>query len=193
MSSLNCNRVAWLHINDAMLADALAATLKRNFGQVVRNFQEQGRGEADGESPLLELFVCEIPAESPAEWDLFEATEESLDAALEMHVAGPFFAMQEAAQLLGGKVEGSRRTMVLVAPAPVPTGPPPTRDASCASVASEMLTKLWALRLAEEGVDVYEVRPAAGAQISHQAIADAVAALAEGTLSYGSGNVLTVQ
>jgi NAD(P)-dependent dehydrogenase (short-subunit alcohol dehydrogenase family) len=148
--------------------------------------------------------------------DLLEATEESWDRVLAVNLKGPYFLTQRVAR------EMLRRSD-LVNPAVVNVGSLSAYSAStnrgdyCVSKAGlAMLTQLWALRLADHGVRVFEVRPGvidtdmtAGARERYsRLIADgltpirrwgtpadvgrAVAALVTGALPFCTGDVLNI-
>ena len=113
----------------------------------------------------LDLLVNNAGVAPEVRADILEATEESFDRLININTKGPYFLTQLAARWM---IEQSR------------TGVPPTlfrpkiitissvsaytasmnRGDYCVSKAAlSMLTPLYAMRLAEHGIGVYEIRP----------------------------------
>ena len=149
--------------------------------------------------------------------DILDMTEESFDRVMGINLRGPFFLTQLVAQKM------------LAAPSPVPFRCIVNISSISADVASisrgdyclskagvSMGTKLWAVRLAEAGIAVYEIRPgiiatdmtstvtakydkliADGLTLQRrwgqpEDIGKAVAAIASGVLAYSTGQVIGV-
>ena len=153
--------------------------------------------------------------------DLLETSEESFDHLMDVNLKGPFFLSQLVAKwMIEQKNSG---TLQDYAPAIVNVGSisayaaSPERGEYCMSKAGlAMMTKLFAVRLAREGINVYEVRPGVIAtdmtakvkEKYDQQIADgltpisrwgtpedvgrAVAAIAIGSLPFSTGEVINV-
>jgi NAD(P)-dependent dehydrogenase (short-subunit alcohol dehydrogenase family) len=107
----------------------------------------------------IDVLVNNAGITSVGRRDILEATEESWDRVLAVNLKGPFFLTRRVAQ------EMLRRTD-LVNPAVVNVGSLSAYSVStnrgdyCVSKAGlAMLTQLWALRLADHGIRVFEVRP----------------------------------
>lgn len=92
--------------------------------------------------------------------DILEMSEESFDFVVGINLKGTLFLTQEVANMMiEGKVEGVNPVIVNIASLSSYTSSP-NRGEYCISKAGvSMLTKLFADRLAEEGINVYEVRP----------------------------------
>jgi NAD(P)-dependent dehydrogenase (short-subunit alcohol dehydrogenase family) len=149
--------------------------------------------------------------------DILEATQESWNRVLDVNLKGPFFLTQRVAR------EMLRRLPDLVRPAIVNItslsaySVSTNRGDYCVSKSGlSMVTKLFALRLAEHGIRVFEVRPgvidtdmtAAARERYTQLIAEglapirrwgtaadvgqAVAALASGAIPFSTGDVLHI-
>lgn len=151
--------------------------------------------------------------------DITEATEESYERVMKVNLQGPYFLTQAAANWMirqrradaafGGCIVNISSISAEVAS--------PSRGEYCLSKAGiSMATKLWAARLAEFGIPVYEVRPGIidtdmtaavrekydrliGQGLLLQArwglpedVGRAVAALVRGDLAYSTGQVLSV-
>ncbi len=145
--------------------------------------------------------------------DLLEATEESFDEVLTTNLKGPYFLTQAAARTLRDQASGR---IVFITSISAYTSSP-NRGEYCVSKAGlSMTVALFADRLAEYGVGVYEIRPGViqtdmiaavkgkyeklaeegllpqGRLGLPEDIAKAVRAIAEGRLDYSTGQVLDV-
>ncbi|NSW51412.1 MAG: 3-ketoacyl-ACP reductase [Anaerolineae bacterium] len=151
--------------------------------------------------------------------DLLEATEESFERVMRINLQGPYFLTQLAARWMveqhhadahySGCIVNISSISAEVASI--------NRGEYCISKAGvSMATKLWAVRLAQYGIGVYEVRPGiiatemtAGVKDKYDRLIDeglllesrwgtaddigkAVAALATGQIPYATGQVLTL-
>jgi NAD(P)-dependent dehydrogenase (short-subunit alcohol dehydrogenase family) len=167
----------------------------------------------------LDVLVNNAGITSPGRKDILEATEEDLDAVLAVNLKGPFLLTQRAANHMIEHHEadpGFRGRIVNITSisAAVAT---PNRSEYCISKAGlSMTTMLWATRLAEYGIDVFEVRPGviqtdmtAPVADKYEAlieggltlerrfgmpedVAAVVAALAAGDIPYSTGQIITV-
>ena len=167
----------------------------------------------------LHLLVNNAGITSPGRKDMIEATEDDLDVVWAVNLKGPFFLTQAIARHM---IEESaadtdfrgRIVNVTSVSADVATT---NRAEYCISKAGlSMTTMLWATRLADYGIDVFEVRPGlirtdmtapvaeryesmieAGLTLERRMgtpedIATVVSVLAAGSLPYSTGQVLTV-
>ncbi len=151
--------------------------------------------------------------------DLLEAGEESFDRVLRVNLKGPYFLTQSVARWMveqRGAVADYAGCIVNVTSISA-TVASPSRGEYCVSKAGlAMASRLWAVRLAELGIAVYEVRPGivdtdmtAGVRERYDAliraglvperrwgtpedVGRAVAALATGEMPYATGAVLVV-
>ena len=92
--------------------------------------------------------------------DILDVTRESYDRCLDINTRGTFFLCQAfARRLLRRKLTGEHHSIVTVSSSNV-TGLSITRAEYCISKAGvSMATKLFASRLANEGIGVYEIQP----------------------------------
>jgi len=94
--------------------------------------------------------------------DILEATEESYDRVMGINLKGPFFLTQLLARYMielvqAGKVESPKIVNISSISAYTSST---SRGEYCISKAGvSMMTKLFADRLAEHGINVYEIRP----------------------------------
>src|SRR3954465_7744647 len=151
--------------------------------------------------------------------DILDATEESFDRVVGINLKGPYFLTQLVARwMIDQRQRDDQFAGVIVNISSVSATEASTnRGDYCISKAGIiMATQLWAHRLAEFGISVYEVRPgiihtdmsAAVVEKYDRLIANgltvenrwgepddvgrAVAMLARGDLSYATGNVLNI-
>lgn len=152
--------------------------------------------------------------------DLLTATEESFDFVVGVNVKGTMFMSQRVANemLKQEKAENGVRAVIVNISSFSATVSSPNRPEYCVSKAGvSMLTKLFADRLAKDGIYVYEVQPGViqtdmtatvqekynrlifeGTEFPIQRwgqpedVANAVAAFTEGNLTYTTGQVIHV-
>jgi 3-oxoacyl-[acyl-carrier protein] reductase len=96
--------------------------------------------------------------------DLLEATEESFDRLMAINVKGPYFLTQLTAQWMIEAVRsaecGARNPKIITISSISAYAASTNRGDYCLSKAAlSMLTPLFAARLAEFGINVYEIRP----------------------------------
>lgn len=110
----------------------------------------------------LDVLVNNAGITSPGRRDVLEATEEAWDQVFATNLKGPFFLAQEAArrmvqQIAAGEIAcGCIVNVSSISAFAVSTNRP---DYCIAKAAMQMMTWLFATRLAEEGIRVYEVCP----------------------------------
>ena len=151
--------------------------------------------------------------------DILEATEESYDRVMGINLKGPYFLTQAAANwMIRQRSDRPDTPMCIVNISSISAYAASTaRGEYCLSKAGvSMATKLWAARLAEFGINVYEIRPGiiatdmtAGVKDKYdrliaegltpirrwgrpEDIARAVAAVARGELAFSTGEVINV-
>jgi NAD(P)-dependent dehydrogenase (short-subunit alcohol dehydrogenase family) len=151
--------------------------------------------------------------------DILVATEESYDRVMGINLKGPYFLTQLAAQWMveQKKADAAFRGVVVNVTSVNATEASINRgEYSISKAGLAMATQLWAHRLAEFGIPVYEVRPgivrtdmnaqvrekydrllAGGAVVENrwgepEDVGRAVAMLARGELTYATGNVLKI-
>lgn len=167
----------------------------------------------------LDLLVNNAGISVKERKDILSATEESYDRVMDVNLKGPFFLTQVVAEwMIQQMVEDPGKTPKIINIASL------TSYASAISMAEyclsktgvSMMTKLYADRLAEHGINVYEIRPGivktdmtSGVREKYDSfidngglplkrwgypkdIAKAVVGLASGYLAYSTGEVLNV-
>jgi 3-oxoacyl-[acyl-carrier protein] reductase len=200
----------------AVQADiSLAADRARLVEQALKHFSR------------IDLLVNNAGVAPDSRADILEATEESFDRVLAINLKGPYFLTQLVAnemiktrQLETGnrKLETSSHPPAIVTISSVSAYAASTHrgDYCIAKAGLGMLTKLFAARLAEFGINVYEIRPGIIAtdmtgpvQAKYDAllaagltpinrwgtpddVARAVSAIAQNLLPFSTGEVLNV-
>ena len=94
--------------------------------------------------------------------DILEATEESFEQVLRTNLQGPYFLTQAIARRLAARrqADSEFRSAIVNISSISATVPSVSRGEYCISKAGvSMATQLWAVRLAEYGIPVYEIRP----------------------------------
>jgi NAD(P)-dependent dehydrogenase (short-subunit alcohol dehydrogenase family) len=167
----------------------------------------------------IDLWVNNAGVAPKVRKDLLESTQESWDHVLDTNLRGPFFLTQKVAQAMIQQRQSNTVTnpqihfitSVSSAWASV------NRPEYCVSKAGlSMVAQLFAVRLAQSGINVYEIRPGlietdmtAGVHTSYQErignglipihrwgtptdVGRAVAALASGALPYSTGEIIYV-
>lgn len=170
----------------------------------------------------IDLLVNNAGVAPSMRADLLEAGEESFDRLININLKGPYFltqlvARQMIAQVERGETGAFGRPRIVTVTSVSAYAASPNRGDYCVSKAGlAMMTKLFAARLAEHGINVYEIRPGVirtdmtGAVrekydrlIEEGAwpirrwgetsdVARAVAAIARGDLPYSTGEVINV-
>ncbi|MDQ3012116.1 MAG: 3-ketoacyl-ACP reductase [Acidobacteriota bacterium] len=170
----------------------------------------------------IDLLVNNAGVAPNVRADLLEAGEESFDRMININLKGPYFLTQAVAhqmihQVQSGKVNpfGPPRIVTITSISAF-TASVNRGDYCVAKAGLAMMTKLFAARLAEFGINVYEVRPGVIATDMTEGVKEkydklieqgawpirrwgypedvgrAVAAIARGDLPYSTGEVINV-
>jgi NAD(P)-dependent dehydrogenase (short-subunit alcohol dehydrogenase family) len=113
----------------------------------------------------LDLLVNNAGVAPTVRADLLEAGEESFDRLMNINVKGPFFLTQLVAKwMIEQRAAGilpaeSTPKIVIISSISAYTASTNRGDYCIAKAALSMLTPLFATRLAEHGINVYEIRP----------------------------------
>lgn len=110
----------------------------------------------------VDLMVNNAGIAPPKRLDLLETTEENFDRVLDTNLKGPFFLTQQVAQIMInqlGEKKIPQATIVNISSISA-YAPSTNRAEYCISKAGlSMMTSLFAARLAEYNIRVYEIRP----------------------------------
>ena len=109
----------------------------------------------------LDLLVNNAGIAPDVRADILEASEASFDRLIGVNLKGPYFLTQRAAPLLIGSqpLSGGVRAVVNVTSISAFTASVNRGDYCIAKAGLSMMTKLYAARLASEGIGVYEIQP----------------------------------
>ena len=167
----------------------------------------------------IDVLVNNAGITSPGRKDILEATEESFERVIGVNLRGPFFLAQAAANQMIRQREQEpefRGVIVNITSINSIVATVNRGDYCLSKAALSMGTKLWATRLAEFDIDVFEIRPgiiatdmtapvtekydkliAEGLTLQRRwgqpaDIGSAVAALVRGDVPYATGQVITV-
>jgi NAD(P)-dependent dehydrogenase (short-subunit alcohol dehydrogenase family) len=151
--------------------------------------------------------------------DVLEATEEIFDEVLSVNLKGPYFLTQQAAKWMVRQRQADpffRGCIINIGSVSATVASLPRGEYCISKAGIAMATRLWAVRLAEFGIDVYEIRPGmiatdmtAAVKGKYDALIEgelllekrwgtpddvgkAAAMLARGDLPYASGSVLVL-
>jgi NAD(P)-dependent dehydrogenase (short-subunit alcohol dehydrogenase family) len=167
----------------------------------------------------LDVLVNNAGITSPGRKDILDADEASFDRVLGVNLKGPFFLTQAAARWMMDQQQADatfRGTIVNISSISAEFVSTNRGDYCLSKAATKMATHLWAARLAEFGISVYEVQPGvirsdmtAGAVKKYDRliaegltlerrwgepddIGRAVAALVRGDIPYATGQTLKI-
>ncbi len=112
----------------------------------------------------LDLLVNNAGVAPDVRSDLLDASEESFDRLMAINVKGPYFLTQLAAkwmieQIRNPKSEIRNPKIITISSISAYTASTSRGDYCVSKAALSMLTPLFASRLAEHGINVYEIRP----------------------------------
>jgi NAD(P)-dependent dehydrogenase (short-subunit alcohol dehydrogenase family) len=91
--------------------------------------------------------------------DLLDVTPESWDRAMNVNARGSFFLTQAVARRMVADGTTSPRSIIFVSSANAVLASPDRGEYCASKAAVSMLAKVFALRLAEHGIAVHEIRP----------------------------------
>lgn len=164
----------------------------------------------------LECLVNNAGVSVARRGDLLDVTPESFDRLVAINLRGPFFLTQEVARRMIAAPAQGPRSIITVSSANAAMASIDRGEYCLSKAGLSMMTKLFALRLAANGVNVYEIRPGvietamtAVAKARYDArfeagfmpinrwgqpddVGRAAAVLASGALGYSTGEVIHV-
>jgi NAD(P)-dependent dehydrogenase (short-subunit alcohol dehydrogenase family) len=176
-------------------------------------------GEIRARFGRLDVLINNAGVAAQPRADILDATPESFDRLISINLRGPYFLTQAAARWMVEQrsADHSFRGCIVNVSSISATAVSVNRGDYCISKAGIiMATQLWAARLAEFGIDVYEVRPGiiatdmtsgvkekydhlieSGLTIDKRwgtpkDVGKAVTALARGEIPYATGQVLKI-
>lgn len=109
----------------------------------------------------LDVLVNNAGVAPTVRADLLEADEESFDRLININLKGPYFLSQGAARLMltSEALPDALRSIINITSISTYTASINRGDYCIAKAGLAMMTKLFAARLADDGIGVYEIRP----------------------------------
>jgi len=130
-------------VSDRKARDRMLAAVRQRFGR-------------------LNVLVNNAGVAPKVRADILEATEESFERVMRVNLQGPYFLTQAVAKWMieqSREIEAFQGCIINISSVSA-TVASPSRGEYCISKAGvSMATSLWAVRLGEYGIPVYEVRP----------------------------------
>lgn len=166
----------------------------------------------------LDLLVNNAGVASGKRVDLLDAEPDSFDRLININLRGPYFLTQAVAKWMieQRSLENYRPAIVTISSVSAYAASPERGDYCVSKAGLSMMTKLYALRLAGEGINVYEIRPGVIATDmtakvkekydrmiaegltpidrwgASEDVASAVVAIASGSFPFSTGEVINV-
>jgi 3-oxoacyl-[acyl-carrier protein] reductase len=110
----------------------------------------------------IDLLVNNAGIAPDARVDILEASEESFDRVIKVNLKGPYFLSQLVAQKMIEQVKAGKSAnpkIVTISSVSAYAASTNRGEYCIAKAGLSMMTKLYAARLAEFGINVYEIRP----------------------------------
>ncbi|HVX99622.1 MAG TPA: 3-ketoacyl-ACP reductase [Pseudorhodoplanes sp.] len=107
----------------------------------------------------LECLVNNAGISVKKRGDLLEVTPESYDLVMNVNLRGPFFLTQEIAKRMIAARSDRPRSIISLSSANATLVAPDRAEYCLSKTGVSMMTKLYAVRLAEAGIGVFEIRP----------------------------------
>ena len=161
-------------------------------------------------------FVCNAGVPAKVRGDMLEMTEEAFDQVMDINLKGAFFLAQAVARRMLELAEVPYKSIIFVTSVSAEMVSTERAEYCLSKAAASMMMKLYASRLAVNGIGVFEIRPGiietgmtAGVKDKYSAriedglvpagrwgkpsdIASIVLPLVEGQFAFGTGTVIPV-
>ncbi len=215
--------LALLDVEDDCAQDTLAAV--EAFGARA-TFHRHDLAHVAGHSALVERIAADsgpiaclinnAGVSADRRGDLLELSEQSYNKVVDINMRGTFFLTQAVARHMAATTVGHARTIVTVSSVSAELASTDRGEYCMSKAGLDMLTKLFALRLASLNIGVFEIRPGiirtpmtetVAARYDQriaegivpmrrwglpQDVAAVVAALASGQMAFATGSVINV-
>lgn len=196
----------------------LVATCRANVAE--KRDRESLLQETRSQFGRLDLLVNNAGIAPEKRTDLLDASVESFDEVLKVNLVGPYFLTQSVARwMIEQRLSANddyHPAIVNITSISAYAASPERGDYCVSKAGLSMMTKLYAARLANEGINVYELRPGiistdmtAGVKAKYDRLIDAdltpikrsgtpedvgraVAAIAAGAFPFSTGEVINV-
>lgn len=162
------HNVAFCGRGETEMFSRLASELENEFN-VKAAYYQCDVSSRDDHAKLLDSFLADfgnldvlvnnagVAPEVRA--DLLEMSGESFDRVMNINLRGPFFLTQLVAKKIMENPDGKFHCIVNIGSVSAEYANINRGEYCLSKAAVAMATKLWAVRLAEEGIAVYELRP----------------------------------
>ena len=210
---------------DASTCADFLAELQKNYSGKIAYFQSDVSSETDRKKLIddfisffgsIDVLVNNAGVAPNVRADLLEMSQESFDRVLNINLKGPFFLTQLAAAKMMENPNGNFKCIINTGSVSADFASINRGEYCLSKAAVAMATKLFAVRLADEGICVYELRPgviksdmtsvvtakydkmiAEGLTLQKrwgmpEDVGRAAAMLVDGSLSYSTGQVINV-
>lgn len=146
----------------------LAESLSKEFGVKIRYYQCDVSCAEDRTKLVdsfirdfgsIEVLVNNAGVAPNVRADLLDMGEESFQRVMGINLEGPFFLTQYVAKKLIENKTGKFRCIINIGSVSADYASINRGEYCLSKAAVSMATKLWAVRLADEGIAVYELRP----------------------------------
>lgn len=184
-----------LAINGQRSGDEVSAAISELQGLGATAEYIQGDiGSPDGRSHLvaelrsrlgrIDALVNNAGVAPDVRSDILDAGEESFDRLIRTNLKGPYFLTQAIARMMleDGQPDSPPRSIVFVTSVSATVASVNRGDYCITKAGLTMAAKLWAARLADAGINVYEVRPGIVSTDMTSGIRDKYDALIDGDL-----------
>jgi len=217
------NQAAAEEAREAALAQGNDATRVSICQADIANIEDHVRllDTVRAEFGRLDFLVNNAGIASSKRVDLLDASTESFDRLISVNLKGPYFLTQAAARWMieqkkSEELKDYLPSIINITSVSAFAASPERGDYCVSKAGLAMMTKLYALRLADEGINVYEIRPGvietdmtAKVKDKYDRLIDegltpikrwgtatdvglAVAAIASGSLRFSTGEVINV-
>lgn len=140
-------------------ADGGPRAVYRRFDVADLGAQAALLDRVEGELGPVSCLVNNAGVSSLVRGDLLDLTPESFDRAVAVNMRGTFFLTQAVARRMVATESAATRSIVTIGSANAEIVGENRGDYCMTKTALGMMTKLFAARLAEAGIGVYEIRP----------------------------------
>ena len=168
LAATGCD-VAYTDLLPAEADDPVRAGIEAAGGRAL--YVESDLADLDGHKSLIEavtgwgdgldVLVNNAGIGSPRRGDLLTLTPENFDRVMAVNLRGTFFLSQRAAQWMAAhpRGDGFRRSIVAIGSVSAEMASPERGEYCVSKAGLAMASKLLALRLADDGISVFEIRP----------------------------------
>jgi 3-oxoacyl-[acyl-carrier protein] reductase len=130
----------------------------------------------------IDCLINNAGVASPMRGDFLDLSPETFDAVMDVNLRGAVFFTQAVANAMLASRAGARRSIIFITSASAAMASPERLDYCMSKAALSMFAKGLALRLAGQGIDVFEVRPGIIKTDMTEAVSAKYDALIEGGL-----------